>query len=65
MSDLQIPKGWLTGFYIGDGQFEGELAQPCMCGHPMDNGEPIYLIQWDDGRLMVCHEGCVGRPDDA
>lgn len=64
MSDLQIPKGFLTGIRITGGPFEGELAQPCMCGWPMDNDEPVYLIQWNDGRLMVCHASCVRDDED-
>lgn len=64
---VKIPKGFLTAIEIPDGPMKGKHAQPCICGHPIDfeSNEPIHLIQWNDGRLMFCHEGCVGSPENA
>lgn len=60
-----IPKSFLTKIAIPDGPLKGELADPCMCGYRVDfdSDERIYLIRWNDGDLMFCHEGCVGSPD--
>lgn len=63
---IHIPKGFLTGIEVTEGPWAGQIAQPCMCGYPVDfdDTEPIYLVQWNDGRLMYCHESCSGAPPE-
>lgn len=67
LDPVKIPKKFLTGIYVDWGPAEGVMAQPCICGYETDpeGDEPVHLIQWHDGRVMYCHERCVGRPDNA
>lgn len=64
MDNLKVPKGFLTAIRVPYGPMEGELASPCLCGYETNlDDEPLYLIQWKDGRLMFCHLGCVNPPN--
>ena len=62
---VDIPKGFLTQIYIEDGPREGELASPCLCGHPTDPDDPnVALIGWySTGQLMYVHRDCVRGED--
>lgn len=63
---LSIPKEFMTGIPIPFGPMKGKLASPCICGYEtdLDGDEAIHLIQWYDGRIMFCHEGCIISKDD-
>lgn len=53
MNDIQIPH-WMTN---------ANSPRPCNCSKPMDNGEEIYLVKWDDGTMSECHESCLVEVD--
>jgi hypothetical protein len=61
-----VPKGFITSIRVPSGPLEGRLALPCLCGYPtrLEDDGILHLIQWVDGRLMFCHQGCIPDHDE-
>lgn len=58
-----VPKKFISALRVESGPFEGEMAQPCLCGYPTDPSDPdVTLIRWDrTGKFMFVHLDCVNK----
>lgn len=67
MSDLVVPKRFLTDIYMGDeGPFAGRRAGRCPCGEGYEEFESVIVVVGEDD-LTLYHEHCIPvvRMDDA
>jgi hypothetical protein len=50
-----IPKEFINGKRIENGPMTGTLAQPCLCGHPVEDEDEGILVAMAVGNKITVH----------